>query len=226
MDTSESQPNMLLAFLGFKRMVSPVFIGLFYFLGLFAILAVVASAMIQGPHMALAERGMDFESGALVAFTYGAILIGGLLMILVWRFCCELLIVLFGIFRLLGEIKALLREPLQAAVSAARVQATIAPIPLQEAAGEPEQWVEPEIEPQPTSEPELVVDAPIEGRDIADVDLSAVDNLDAVEAELVEPSSVTSEISELPSETKGDIEQIESTELPINLAPKDEKPAS
>jgi len=128
MHNKQSQPNFFAAFFGFKRMVSPFFIGLIYFLGLIAIIIGTGLALWQGPQAVGAFQMMDLQGSMIIAAYVGIVLLG-LLTVLMWRFYCELLIVLFGIFNRLDDIKSLLKEPVMAAVSASRVQSTIAPVP-------------------------------------------------------------------------------------------------
>ncbi len=130
MDNINSRPGFFAAFFGFRRMVSPFFITLVYFLGLIGIIACVVKHIMQGPNLpghlvGYMDRYVPGDMQTYVA--YALVVLGGFLVILAWRFVCELLISLFGIFNRLSEIKALLGEPVSAAASAARVQATIAP---------------------------------------------------------------------------------------------------
>ncbi|MBL4617035.1 MAG: DUF4282 domain-containing protein [Robiginitomaculum sp.] len=127
MKDKSSQLGIFAAFFGFKRMISPFFIGLVYSFGLIAIIATTITIMSKGPHLTLAKYGLDFESGLLVIACYICILLGGLISLFIWRFICEMAIVLFGIHRLLEEIQQMVVEPIEAELSAQRVQATIAP---------------------------------------------------------------------------------------------------
>ncbi|PHR56947.1 MAG: hypothetical protein COA47_12360 [Robiginitomaculum sp.] len=130
MNNINSRPGFFAAFFGFKRMVSPFFITLVYFLGLIGIIACVVKHIMQGPNLPGYLVGyMDqYVPGDMQTYVaYALVVLGGFLVILVWRFVCELLISLFGIFNRLSEIKVLLGEPVSAAASAARVKATIAP---------------------------------------------------------------------------------------------------
>ncbi len=109
MSKTYKQPGFLAAFFGFKRMVSPVFIRLFYYLGLLAIIAgAVAALMGKGPvYDELMQTGLNI--GGAVGY-YIAVVLVSLIIILIWRFYCELLIVLFSIFNRLGDISAALQD--------------------------------------------------------------------------------------------------------------------
>jgi len=107
---SSTQPNFFAAFFGFKRMVSPFLIGLIYFLGLIAIIIGTGLALWQGPQAVGAFQMMDLQGSMIIAAYVGIVLLG-LLTVLMWRFYCELLIVLFGIFNRLDDIKNLLGSP-------------------------------------------------------------------------------------------------------------------
>lgn len=128
MQNKRPQLGILAAFFGFRRMVSPFFIAVVYFLGLIAIIVITISAILKGPHSTLAKYGFDFESGLLVTACYICIVIACVIALFLWRFICELMTVLFGIHRLLGEVSQMIVEPIEAEMSAQRVQATIAPI--------------------------------------------------------------------------------------------------
>ncbi|MBL1430305.1 MAG: DUF4282 domain-containing protein [Robiginitomaculum sp.] len=123
-----SQPGIFAAFFGFKRMVSPFFIGIAYVLGLFSIIVATIAILLKGPHLTLAKYGFDFESGLLVTACYICIVLGGLISLFIWRFICEMMIVLFGIHSLLEEVQQMVVDPIEAKLSTQRVQATIAPI--------------------------------------------------------------------------------------------------
>jgi len=129
MKDQSTQPGFFTAFFGFKRMVSPFFLTLVYFLGLLGIITGTVLAVMHAPQMIQMQTGVQLEILPMVG-AYIGIVLGGLLLILGWRFGCELLIVLFGIFNRLTQIKCLLQEPVNAAVTAARVQSTIAPVPV------------------------------------------------------------------------------------------------
>ncbi len=101
-----SETGFFAAFFGFKRMVSPFFITLLYFVGLIGIVISIGMALWQGPQVISVSMAMlGLPDIAQTIIGYGAIVLGGLLMILVWRFFCESMIVLFGIFNRMGDIK-------------------------------------------------------------------------------------------------------------------------
>ncbi|MCF6292500.1 MAG: DUF4282 domain-containing protein [Robiginitomaculum sp.] len=128
MKNERSQPGIFVAFFGFKRMVSPFFIGITYVLGLLSIAGATITILLKGPHLTLAKYGFDFESGLLVTACYICIVLTGLASLFIWRFVCEMMIVLFGIHKLLEELQQIVVDPIEAKLSAQRVQATIAPI--------------------------------------------------------------------------------------------------
>ncbi len=111
MSQHKSEPNFFAAFFGFKRMVSPFFITLLYFAGLIGIVISIGIALWQGPQVISVSMAMlNLPDIAQMIIGYGAIILGGLLMILIWRFFCESMIVLFGIFNRMDDIKSLLLD--------------------------------------------------------------------------------------------------------------------
>ncbi|MBL4617036.1 MAG: DUF4282 domain-containing protein [Robiginitomaculum sp.] len=109
MDNNETRPNFIAAFFGFKRMVSPFFISIVYFLGLIVILASTGGALLKGPVDIFAQAGLDLE-GMMVWAGYAGLVLIGFGGILIWRFYCEMFIVLFSIFNRLSDIKSALQS--------------------------------------------------------------------------------------------------------------------
>lgn len=109
MDYTETKPGFLAAFFGFKRMVSPFFIGIVYFVGLISIIVGIGAALYTGPQTVFAQAGFDM-SGMMLYAAYAGIVALGLAAILIWRFYCEMLIVLFSIFNRLSDIKSVLQD--------------------------------------------------------------------------------------------------------------------
>jgi len=109
MENNETRPNFLAAFFGFKRMVSPFFISIVYFLGLIVILASIGGTLYSGPEKAFAQAGFELE-GMMVYAGYAGIVLIGFAGILIWRFWCEMLIVTFSIFNRLSDIKSALQN--------------------------------------------------------------------------------------------------------------------
>jgi len=146
MHKNTKQPGFLAAFFGFRRMVSPAFITLFYYLGLIGILAGAAYALMgSGP---VYDRLMQSGLGAAgtIGFYIGVVIFA-LISILVLRFFCELLIVLFTVSNRLSDISATLGEDEPKA-------AQPAPVALEESAPEPvsEPMAEPAPEPEPAAQ--------------------------------------------------------------------------
>ncbi len=126
MSKTYKQPGFLAAFFGFKRMVSPVFIRLFYYLGMIGILTGAGAAFMQKGPMAEHILHSGLSIGGAVGY-YVAIVLAALALTLIWRFCCELLIVLFSIFNRLDEISSALNHAAEAADAA---PSTIAAVPV------------------------------------------------------------------------------------------------
>lgn len=109
MENNETRPNFIAAFFGFKRMVSPFFISIVYFLGLIVILASIGGALFKGPVEVFGQAGVELE-GMMVYAAYAGIVLIGFVGILIWRFWCEVLIVTFSIFNRLSDIKSALQN--------------------------------------------------------------------------------------------------------------------
>jgi hypothetical protein len=90
-------------------MVSGFFVRLVYFLGLTAIVLSTAAALYKAPLLAEMYASLEFDTVKMVGL-YAGIFVTGLLVILIWRFVCELFFVIFGIFNQLGDIKRTLQE--------------------------------------------------------------------------------------------------------------------
>ena len=179
MQNESSRPGFFAAFFGFKRMVSPFFITILYFVGLITIVLAIGFALWRGPQSMPAMPMLSLPDIAQMILGYVAILLCGLLAILIWRFYCELLIVLFGIFNRLGDIKEALEKPALAAESAARVQSTIAPIPA------------PPVDPEPSAA-EVVATEPAK----EEVVETEVFEAEPVAEEVVEAENVEAEVVE------------------------------
>jgi len=96
-----------MAFFGFKRMVSPFFLSLVYFVGLIGIVLVTVGALYKAPILVAMQQTLPINDKMMFG-VYGAIILTGILAILLWRFVIELQIVLFGIFNRLDEIRIIL----------------------------------------------------------------------------------------------------------------------
>ncbi len=140
MSKNTKQPGFFAAFFGFRRMVSPAFITLFYYLGLIGILVGAGFALMgSGP-----VYDQFMQSGLGAAGTIGyyvGVVVFALISILVLRFYSELLIVLFAISNRLSDISAILDAPKAA-------DPEPAPTPVAAPAPAPEPESEPEPEPQ------------------------------------------------------------------------------
>ncbi len=138
MSKNTKQPGFLAAFFGFRRMVSPAFITLFYYLGLIGILAGTAYALMgSGPvYDQLVQSGLG-ASGSVGLYAGAAIF--ALISILLLRFFCELLIALFTISNRLSDVLAILDTPKVA-------EPIAAPTPM--ATPEAEAQTAPEPQPQ------------------------------------------------------------------------------
>lgn len=114
MGQKNTAPGFIAAFFSFKRMISPAFIALAYFIGLLAIVAGTGWDLFTGPDtiillLALSQFNIHLTSDVALTVSYTVTFFGGLFWILVWRFTCELLIVLFAIDRKVSEINIVLR---------------------------------------------------------------------------------------------------------------------
>jgi Domain of unknown function (DUF4282) len=90
-------------------MVSPVFIMFFYYLGLVVIVLGALSALFTSGQVRYALMSSGMGAAGAIGYYIGVPL-AALFFILIWRFYCELLIVLFSIFNRLGDISNLLKD--------------------------------------------------------------------------------------------------------------------
>lgn len=95
--------NFVSRFIGFDRMLGSFLIKVLYHLGLIVILALTVLGVVA----ALTGYGDAEFNPALGAL---ASVIGGVLAVIVWRYICEISILLFQIYNRLGEIRDRLPE--------------------------------------------------------------------------------------------------------------------
>jgi hypothetical protein len=144
MARQNKQPGFFVALFSFKRMLSPLLLGIIYFLGFVAIIIATGYKIYQGvePHIFLMMLPIDLAPAAIIAIAYAGAILSGLFLIILWRFLIELMIVTFGIHNELGLVLEVLNQPSTPEPGTAiPMPAPIAP-PSQEVA-------EPEIQPLP-----------------------------------------------------------------------------
>ncbi|MBL4617037.1 MAG: DUF4282 domain-containing protein [Robiginitomaculum sp.] len=145
MARQNKQPGFFVALFSFKRMVSPLLLGIIYFLGFVAIVIATAYKISQGvePHIFLMMLPIDLAPAAITFIAYASVILSGLFLIILWRFLIELMVVTFAIYDELGLVLEMLNQP------ATPEPDTAIPMPAPIVPPPPQEVAEPEIQPLP-----------------------------------------------------------------------------
>lgn len=106
-DRSTASENKLLAYLTFRRMVTPTAILVVYWIGVAAI-ALYGSIWLVTSGLAAVQGGADGGLLGVVMFLTGLLMLP--VAIVMWRVYCEVIAVLFRIYETLTEISAKLER--------------------------------------------------------------------------------------------------------------------